>query len=397
MRQISHRFAVSLFAVAAALATGIRPAAAEDGPAEGDAKPKVVQIETVTLDLGKREARFKSEVVLRSGPLELLACKAGTKEHESILATDAEPSHLHAALLALGLTPGRAARWIEDADFVRAIPPRGPHLRISLRWQDAQGKAHEADAASWLTVSGEDGTEPPQHWIFIGSRMMPDGEYLADSSGDIITVANFMEAVIDVPFESSRSNEQLEFEANQKVIPPVGTPVTVVVSPMPGAEKSPYALKMVEIDRFGRIRAGGAVVDAEELRIWASKYIAAHPRGAILLRADGRALVADVQRAIGEMQIGGVRDFEVERLMPAIEIPPRTTEQARDALQKWAQDFENAHDLIISPFETAPQVLDQLEAERELLEARARLLAEYREKLSRLHARYKAATQPAAP
>jgi len=371
------------------------PAAAQSRPAPSQSAPKVLQIKEVSLDLRKREARFDAKVVLRSGPLELLVCKQGTKEHESILSTTALPSHLHAAMLALGLTPGRAAKWIDEAGFTKAIPPRGPELRITLRWKDGEGQSHKADASSWLKVAGDNQTRPPKKWIFIGSRMMPSGEYLADSSGDVITVANFMEAVIDVPFESSQSNEQLEFDANEKAIPPEGTPVTVIVSPLPGAQASPYALKMVEIDRFGRMAADGKVKGPEELRLWAADYIRRHARGAVLVRAHGLARVASVQRAIGEMQVGGVRDFEIERLMPEGEILPHTPQQARDALQKWAQDFENAHDLIISPYETAPQVLEQIEAERELLEARAKLLEEYREKLSMLHQRYKATTQPA--
>src|SRR5262245_22371551 len=47
---------------------------------------------------GKRVI-LRARVVLREGQLEHLMCKKGTKEHEAIVATDAAPQMIHAALL----------------------------------------------------------------------------------------------------------------------------------------------------------------------------------------------------------------------------------------------------------------------------------------------------------
>jgi len=52
------------------------------------------------------------------GPLELLVCRGRppSKEYESIMDTQASPSDLHAALLVLGLTPGKPARTAVSPD-----------------------------------------------------------------------------------------------------------------------------------------------------------------------------------------------------------------------------------------------------------------------------------------
>src|SRR5262245_7733210 len=42
---------------------------------------------------------LKTRVVLREGALEHLLCLKGTKEHEAILAADADPRQIHAGLL----------------------------------------------------------------------------------------------------------------------------------------------------------------------------------------------------------------------------------------------------------------------------------------------------------
>ena len=76
------------------------------------------------------------------------------------------------------------------------------------------------------------------HWLFAGSGFYRNEEtgakegYLAES-GDVICVANFPTAMIDVAIESSASGEEnLMFEADTPMIPPVGTKVTVELVPV---------------------------------------------------------------------------------------------------------------------------------------------------------------------
>ncbi|MFM1904766.1 MAG: hypothetical protein RLZZ440_2666, partial [Planctomycetota bacterium] len=70
--------------------------------------------------------------------------------------------------------------------------------------------------------------------VFAGSgfwRDPADGKdhYQADG-GDMICVSNFPTAMLDLPIESSESNEALLFEAFVGRVPPRGTAVELVFS-----------------------------------------------------------------------------------------------------------------------------------------------------------------------
>ena len=53
--------------------------------------------------------------------------------------------------------------------------------------------------------------------------------YLANITGELIGVSNFVGTILDVPFESTSDNENLIFEPNTEKIPPVGTEVTLIL------------------------------------------------------------------------------------------------------------------------------------------------------------------------
>jgi hypothetical protein len=50
----------------------------------------------------------------------------------------------------------------------------------------------------------------------------------------LICVSNFPSAVLDVPIQSTDSNAALLFAAYTERIPPIGTPVTIVLAPKLG-------------------------------------------------------------------------------------------------------------------------------------------------------------------
>ena len=73
-------------------------------------------------------------------------------------------------------------------------------------------------------------------WVFAGSGFATDEStgrkvYLAES-GDVICVANFPSATIDIAEKSSaEGQESLLYEAWTDNIPPIGTPVRIDISP----------------------------------------------------------------------------------------------------------------------------------------------------------------------
>jgi hypothetical protein len=277
---------------------------AADEPATRETRPPAKKGElvplnkagTVLLDKPGGRVVLKTTVALREGTLEMFCCPKQTKEHESILSVDSKAYVIHAALLALGATPGTPVQF--DPKYK---PPTGQKIDIFVNWDDEKGKPHRARAQTWIRHAtrrfyGEplatlpagikipkgselrydsklkelswygtmtpsqkeelfglsndkryrraiqsffDRSQPRQmeaDWVFAGSGFYVDEEtgkkfYLAED-GDLICVANFPSAMIDVAVESSAGTEGLLFESYTERIPPKGTAVTVELIPV---------------------------------------------------------------------------------------------------------------------------------------------------------------------
>jgi hypothetical protein len=105
----------------------------------------------------------------------------------------------------------------------------------------SKDKAFQAVIESFFEQSQP--REMDADWVFAGSGIYKDEEtgkehYLAED-GDLICVANFGGAMIDVAANSSAENSDLNFEAYTDRIPPKETPVTVELIPLAApAEKA---------------------------------------------------------------------------------------------------------------------------------------------------------------
>ncbi|MGE3822572.1 MAG: YdjY domain-containing protein [Isosphaeraceae bacterium] len=180
-----------------------------------------------------RHLILRTQVVLREGALEHLLCLKGTKEHEAILATRAVPQRIHAGLLLTGAEPGHPVQFLPTFR-----PPAGTPIAIELEWKEGN-QTRRADARTW--VLDEKRNAPlKEDWVFAGSQIFEDPEtkkpyYLADD-GDLITVANFATAILDVPFASSAEDAGRLHVARTEAIPPMGTYVTMTLKPrtLPG-------------------------------------------------------------------------------------------------------------------------------------------------------------------
>lgn len=349
------------------------------------------------IDVANRTIEMDAVVVLTDGALELLVCSAGTKEHESILATRARPSHLHAALLALGLLPGRAAHWAHapDGKAVQA-PPAGAGVEVWLRYADAAGQTHTVPASQWMVTLKDKAPAPPVGWVFVGSAILESGRYWADIEGEVISVGNFPGSVIDVPFESSIDNSLLDFGVNTKAVPAKGTAVTVIIKPQPGAQDAEVARAVFEIDRFGRYALDGHPMTPDQIIAWASDFKARHSRPYVAIHAAARALVFDVERLKSILADARITDIEVDMASVAGEILPRTNEQAAEQLKWWQDQFAQYKDLINEPGEQADVVLRQIDYRRKEVAEMLQMWAQYGQQLERALGAYRAATQPAS-
>ncbi len=190
----------------------------------------------IWLDQNRKWLIVDGKIVLREGQLEMFACPRQTKEHESIVAVNCKAQFVHAGLLALGAEPGQPVKFNPEYK-----PASGPVVDVFVLWKDEKGN-HKVSAQEWIQQT-KTGKAMEYPFVFGGSGFHVDevtGEkhYLADG-GDLICVSNFTSATLDLPVISSQENSELTFRAFTERIPPVGTPVRLILAPKLMEKKKP--------------------------------------------------------------------------------------------------------------------------------------------------------------
>ncbi len=172
----------------------------------------------------KRELVMRARVASTEGYLEHLLCLEQSKEHESVLATWASPRLIHAGLILAVGEPGHPVRYRPEFKS-----PDGPEVAIEIEYP-VEGKTERVDAREW--VKNEKTGKPLEtNWVFAGSELFEDPQtkkmiYAADG-GDLVTVANFPSAILDLPFASSNSDAERSYVVFAGRMPVRGTPVTL--------------------------------------------------------------------------------------------------------------------------------------------------------------------------
>lgn len=280
-----------------ALLGGTSLRAEDPAPTKAGSKPVPLNKQgTVLLDTAGGKLILKGRVALKEGLLEMLVCKANTKEHESVFAVDSDAFVIHGGLLALGAKTGKPVQFQPE---YRA--PEGQKIDITVSWKDLEGKDVEYKAQKlvrhalrryfitkiekipaglkldkfddlrfddmtneliwygqmsekqrdeWLAKSKDKAwqdaingfynrtrtRELEADFVFAGSVMdkLADGsQYYLAEAGNVICVANFGDAMIDVAMKSSASNDAgLEFEPYTERLPKSGTEVTIELKPI---------------------------------------------------------------------------------------------------------------------------------------------------------------------
>ena len=223
-------------------------------------------------------------LVIDKGPtdgLEVLVCLKDGKNHETLVRLDTTQGQLvkAATIAALGLPDGL------PADEGSGIPARGQPVSLTLRWQDAGGKAVMIPASCLVRDRVVDRPFPELAWPYVGSRFEKvitngvDGRpqarevFMLDSTRSI--VANFDEpnALIASAFPVAVNDQR--FETYSAVCPPAGTVVQVVI----GLAVPPLRLSLADDGTLHD--AHGALLSDEALGVTLRAVYAATPAPAL--------------------------------------------------------------------------------------------------------------------
>jgi hypothetical protein len=114
--------------------------------------------------------------------------------------------------------------------------PSGTPVKITLEYKD-KDKTVRVPAQQWVR-NIKSKKDLDTDWVFAGSALIQDPfqkgkePYYAANDGDVICISNFDTALLDVPFNSPKDNDDLAFEAHTERIPALETPVLVILEPV---------------------------------------------------------------------------------------------------------------------------------------------------------------------
>lgn len=173
--------------------------------------------------------------------LEVIVCIPDTKEHETLLVTEAKPSNVHAGLLLIGLEPGEPGSWTFEGEGLDgtwiAHDPTGDRVKVEFIYTDAAGAERIVSPSSWVRHMETHEPLPELEYVFAGSRMIDRGfggaMYDADGTGLLIGLATFGSETIAWPrtFSPDSGIDEPVWVANPNTTPPFDTPVRVRLSP----------------------------------------------------------------------------------------------------------------------------------------------------------------------
>ncbi|HET6246348.1 MAG TPA: FG-GAP-like repeat-containing protein [Tepidisphaeraceae bacterium] len=191
----------------------------------------VVDLPHKTIRIPARIAPRKLAYLKDIYPLEVIACwphPLGQKAHETVVNFDAKPSDIHNALVAMGLKPGHP-------DAGPGKPSQGPEVDITISIPGLDGKPRELPLEKVMAEPRTGKPLPKIKWIFTGSSMVkPDPDkptelYGADMTGTLISIVPVTDETVFQTNLTMKEEPLLKLEDNINVLPPVGTPVELII------------------------------------------------------------------------------------------------------------------------------------------------------------------------
>lgn len=175
------------------------------------------QIGKVKFDSRKRRVSFPAQVNLRDALIEYAVVGKTGKRHESLLMTEADPLHIHLAMLLLGTkTPLPKSKD-------NSLPP-GQAIDILISWQQ-NGKEQTRRLEDWIIVGENKLPAGKGKWIYNGARI-ENGRFTASADQSIVALILDVHALVNNP-RTGNENDEIWFP-NETQIPALNTKVQVI-------------------------------------------------------------------------------------------------------------------------------------------------------------------------
>ncbi|MDB6032388.1 MAG: hypothetical protein JWM16_2726 [Verrucomicrobiales bacterium] len=201
--------------------TNAIPAFPADKPPLKKIAPGIFELGKVRLDKNQRTISFPALLNMKEALAEYLVVNTAGKTHESLLRTEAEPWHVHVAMLLLGAKGTQGNPFPEN----KSKPLPGDPVRIELRWAE-KGSRLACQAEDCILDVHTTKTMSRGNWIFVGSRF-EEGVFKAQQDGSIISLIEDPDALVNNP-RVGRDNDD-NWRIKTEGLPPLDTLVEVVI------------------------------------------------------------------------------------------------------------------------------------------------------------------------
>jgi len=197
--------------------------------------PDTFTIGRLALNRKERAVTIPARVNMNREVVEYALVSETGKQHESVFTTEVRPDQAHLAALLLGVTP--AAMPADAAQPVEV--PSTNAVQIEVTWKTSGVDARHSLAALILikTTPGSPGKPMPGgDWFYNGLTLGESG-FAAQLEGSFISLITDASALVNNP-RPDRANDDLHFP-NDRLLPPVGTPVEIILRFKPLGSAAP--------------------------------------------------------------------------------------------------------------------------------------------------------------
>jgi len=194
------------------------------------------QLGDITFNGKTQEIRFPATMNLEKGLLEYVLVTEEGKIHESLLSTKVRPAQLQIAMKLCHYRDGVGDTF--DAIFPddekqgeAGKAERGSAIQLAVEWtekSDGIEKPRRFRIGELIRDLKADDPMGKGQWIFTGS-IIYEGSFIAETEGTLIAVYIDNGSLINNFRDGSDDDER--WITNAEIAPPMGTPVTLILSP----------------------------------------------------------------------------------------------------------------------------------------------------------------------